>query len=110
MVTDRFRANRGSSTTPAVKIWAFSGWRFGFPPILDRSCVRRSPVPLGGTGEPGEVQFAGSGAGPLQGSDTFGKLSAWPRNRSEMEGARKPVEYVPRMVTSRMTRQRPPTL
>ena len=47
---------------------------------------------------------------PAQGSAMFGKLSALPRNKSAMLGARKAVEYVPRTVTSRIGAYRPPNL
>src|SRR3954469_4320242 len=108
----------GSNTIPTVPMFAFSGFACGLPPMVELICWLGSPLPatlLPGAPwrPPTELQRAPSvvlDAACAQGSPAGSALGAWPPYRSEMFGARKPVPYVPRMVTSRMGRHRPPIL
>src|SRR5690349_20298426 len=102
-----------------VPMYAFSGCSFGLPPMVELICTLLSPLPatlLDGAPcvEPCALQRAPSGV-PLtllgaHGSTAGSALGCWPPYRSETSGARKPVEYVPRKVMSRIGRQRPPSL
>src|ERR1700693_2365106 len=99
-------------------MFAFSGCRIGLPPIVELICWLGSPLPAMGTlgapclapcvlhrcptGELADTLAHGSAAGSA--------LGAWPPYRSETPGARKPVPYVPRTVTSRIGRHRAPSL
>src|SRR5471030_1466955 len=102
----------GSKTRPAVAMLAFSGCSSGLPPTVELIWLLVSPaLDELGFGPPliGAVLQRVASA-PLHGSTALSALGACPPNRSETPGARKPVEYVPRTVRSRIGRQRAPSL
>src|SRR5258708_3142400 len=108
----------GSKTTPTVPMFAFSGWRAGLPPTVELSWVLLSPLltPLpadeacAAANAAHRAPVAVPGAALAHGSTATSALGACPPYRSETSGARKPVEYVPRRVKSRIGRHRPPNL
>src|SRR5690349_17582219 len=96
------RPGRGSNTTPAVPIFAVSGWSSVLPPICERCWFVPKLEPAFTPSRAHSLAvFASSVLGPLggavsHGSSTSGKLSALPEYSSATFGARNAVPYVPR--------------
>src|SRR5256885_631032 len=116
-VIDRPRTICGSTTAPIVKMFAFSGCSVALPPFAEFTCATvlpllpvPAPPPVTGAASQRAARLASPCVFAHGSFDDSKFPAASPWYNSRIDGARKAVEYVPRIVRSRIGLYRAPNL